>query len=651
MELGVCYYPEHWPETLWQEDFTRMRELGLAYVRIGEFAWSRYEPKRGVYEWDWLKRALDLIHAAGLKAIVGTPTATPPHWLIKAHPEVLARGPDGQKRGFGSRRHYCFSSPIYRELASGIVSAMAQAVGSHPALYAWQLDNEYGCHDTVISYSPAALAGFQAWCQSRYGSIEALNAAWGNVFWSMEYEDFEAIELPQQTVTEANPAHRLAFWRYSSEAVAAFNRLQAEILRRYTPQRPLVHNFMGFFTQFDHYEVARDLDIASWDSYPLGFLDQSWVDVSTKENYLRTGHPDHTAFHHDLYRGVGRGRFWVMEQQPGPVNWAPHNPAPAPGMVRLWSWEAFAHGAEMVSYFRWRQFPFAQEQFHAGLHLPNGERDQASFEVEVLARELEQIRPLLDGEAPREVALIFDYPSDWMLRIQPQGKGYDALRISMEYYEAVRGLGLNVDVLPHDADLSGYRCVVVPQLVHFPSGFASRLAALDVPVLIGPRSASKTAELSIPIELPPASPGLLELLPLRVRRVESLPLSLKLPLEICGQPCFASGWRELVDSELTPRARFADGWGAWYTQENFHYLAAGLDARGLQTVLSEILSGSGLTLQKFAGGLRMRRRGGLCFAFNYGPEAVTLSGQQDYLLGGAHLQPCELAIWKTSEGV
>lgn len=648
MDLGVCYYPEHWPESFWSEDFTRMKELGLAYVRIGEFAWSRYEPRPGVYQWDWLKRALDSIHASGLKAILGTPTATPPHWLVSAYPEVLALGPDGQTRGFGSRRHYCFSSAIYRELAEGIVTAMAENFGSHPALAAWQLDNEYGCHDTVISYSPAAKRGFQHWCRERYGSIEKLNEAWGNVFWSMEYENFAAIELPNLTVTEANPAHRLAFWRYSSDQVLAFNRMQAQILRRCSPQLPLVHNFMGFFTQFDHFALARDLDIASWDSYPLGFLDQSWADAATKESYLRTGHPDHTAFHHDLYRGVGRGRWWVMEQQPGPVNWAPHNPAPLPGMVRLWSWEAFAHGAELVSYFRWRQVPFAQEQFHAGLHLPNGERDQASYEVEELAGELRAIKPHLQAEkAVAEVALIFDYPSDWMLRIQPQGKGYDPLRVTMEFYEALRSLGVNIDVLPSDADLSPYRCIVLPQLVSCSPELIEKLSQLKVPIVLGPRTASKTPELSIPLDLPPS--GMKNLIALRVERVESLPASLCIPLRIGEQTCFASVWREKIGTELRPHATFADGWGAWYQQEHVHYLAANLDQSALRLIFQTVLDGAGLRPSRLEGGLRLRRRGGLTFAFNYGPQAVTLTDKRRYLLGSAHLEPCGLAIWKHSE--
>ena len=647
MKLGVCYYPEQWPESMWADDIARMKEVGISFVRVGEFAWSRYEPEPLVYDWDWLARVLDLIHRAGLKAVLGTPTATPPHWLIKAHPEILPVGPDGQVRGFGSRRHYCFSSRLYRTYARRIVTAMAERFGQHPAVAVWQTDNEYGCHDTIISYSPEARLGFQAWCKDRYGTIAQLNRDWGNVFWSMEYEDFQAIELPNLTVTEANPSHRLAFWRYSSDQVVSFNQEQVAILRRLSPGRDLVHNYMGFFTQFDHFKVGRDLDIASWDSYPLGFLDQSWADREVKDTYLRTGHPDHTAFHHDLYRGVGRGRWWVMEQQPGPVNWAPHNPAPLPGMVRLWTWEAFAHGAEVVSYFRWRQAPFAQEQFHAGLNLPSNEPDRGYFEAQQVAEEIASLEPHAgDGRVVSEVAMIYDYASEWTLRVAPQGRSYDPLRWFMDVYASVRAFGHNVDIVPHDADFSRYRCVIIPNLAQVPAGLLLKLNAFKGRILIGPRSGSKTEELQIPPALPPGAWQ--SLIPLQVTRVESLPPHLAMPIAIDGVACTARCWREEVKTRLEPCASFADGWGAVYEHEKLTYMAACLDEQGLQAVLGKVLRRAGMEAIEGKRGLPYSRRGDLYFAFNYGPDTLTLAETHDYVIGQATLAPADLAVWKVT---
>lgn len=384
--IGVCYYPEHWPEDWWDSDARRMAEVGIKVVRIGEFAWSRLEPAPGELQLDWMIRAMDVLGRHGLKVIVGTPTATPPRWMVDKHPDMLAVDKEGRRKGFGSRRHYDFSHLPYREECARITRILADALSDHPALGGWQTDNEYGCHGTTYSYSSAALDGFRRWLEQKYGNIDALNTAWGNVFWSMEYSRFEQIELPNLLVCEAAPAHELDFRRYSSDQVAEFNNVQFDILKAATPDLPVIHNFMSRYAEFDHYDVAETLDVASWDSYPLGHLATSNEPEEIKQLYLRQGDPDNAAFHHDLYRSVGHGRWWIMEQQPGPVNWGQFNPDPLPGMARLWAWEAFAHGAEVVSYFRWRQAPFAQEQMHAGLLRPDSEPAPAYHEASQVAQ-------------------------------------------------------------------------------------------------------------------------------------------------------------------------------------------------------------------------------------------------------------------------
>ena len=327
--LGVCYYPEHWPEERWSEDAARMADLGIRFVRIGEFAWSRLEPARDRFDWGWLDNALEVLNMAGLEVVMGTPTATPPRWLIDQRPDILAHDENGHPRRFGSRRHYCFTSPAFRAETARICLNIAKRYGDHPAIVGWQLDNEYGCHDTVLSYAPHCRPAFQRWLERRYGTIDRLNEGWGTVFWSGEYADFTQIGLPNHTVTEAHPAHRIDFHRFSSDQVIDYNRMQAEIIRQHSPERFISHNAMGLFHDFDHAALARDLDVITWDSYPLGFTDQRMgLDQETRAQLARTGHPDIAAWHHDLYRGTKPdGRFWVMEQQPGPVNWADYNPA------------------------------------------------------------------------------------------------------------------------------------------------------------------------------------------------------------------------------------------------------------------------------------------------------------------------------------
>ncbi|MEC8197579.1 MAG: beta-galactosidase, partial [Pseudomonadota bacterium] len=223
--LGTCYYPEHWPREIWREDARRMAEIGLTWVRIGEFSWSRLEPRPGELQFGWLDEAIEVLGAAGLRVVLGTPTATPPRWMLDRHPDMLAVDDQGRPRKFGSRRHYCFSHEGYKQECARIVTLMAERYGRNPHVAAWQTDNEYGCHDTTISYSDAARQAFQRWLAQRYQNIHDLNRDWGNVFWSMEYECFENIDLPNLTVTEPNPAHSLAFRRFASDQVLAFNRL------------------------------------------------------------------------------------------------------------------------------------------------------------------------------------------------------------------------------------------------------------------------------------------------------------------------------------------------------------------------------------------------------------------------------------------
>jgi len=260
--------------------------------------------------------------------------------------------------------------------------------GRNPHVRAWQVDNEYGDHDTIHSWSDAALTAFRQWLGKRYGTIDGLNRAWGTSFWSMRYNSFDEVELPNQIVDEPSPTHLLDFRRFSSDQVLRFHRAQVEILREMAPGLPITHNFMNQHIDFDHHGISPDIDVASWDVYPLGNLIHGRLPQGEKERLLRRGDPDQPSFNHDLYRGVGKGRVWVMEQQPGPVNWAMQNQAPMDGMIRLWTWLAFAHGCEMVAYFRWRQVPFAQEQFHSGLQLPDGTPDQAYHEVASIAREM-----------------------------------------------------------------------------------------------------------------------------------------------------------------------------------------------------------------------------------------------------------------------
>ncbi|WP_284759666.1 beta-galactosidase [Agrobacterium sp. fls2-241-TYG-188a] len=641
--LGVCYYPEHWDEARWVDDARRMVELGISFVRIGEFAWSRIEPSRGQFEFGWLDRAMDVLHAAGLRIVLGTPTATPPKWLVDEHPDILPYDEDGKIRGFGSRRHYTFSSRTWWRESARIVEVVAKRYGEHPGLAGWQTDNEYGCHDTTLSWGPEDLKEFRQWLRLRYQSADQLNEAWGSVFWSMELKSFDDVRLPNLTVTEANPATRLDFWRFQSDQVAAYDKMQCDILRAHSPERWITHNFMGFVSDFDHFKVADNLDLASWDSYPIGFVEKFPFTEEERNRWAETSHPDIAPYHHDLYRGVGRGRFWVMEQQPGPVNWAPWNPVPKPGMVRLWTWEALAHGAEVVSYFRWRQAPFAQEQMHAGLNMAGlDELSPGGLEARQAGEELTLFGNLPDVQKA-QVALVFDYQSYWTTMIQPQGKDFRYEELCFRWYESLRRLGLDIDFVRPGTSLEGYPLVVVPCMTEVDLATEAALAKATGTVLIGARTGSRDRNFVIPKNLPPGPLG--QRTGNRVIQVSTLRpgLSDAVAGDVKGA---AIRWRETVETTADVLARFSNGDPALTESGNMLYLACWADEELLTSVLALAARKAGLETLSLPAHIRIRRRGNLTFAFNYGTEAWPIPQEASVLFGQAVLEPQAVSAWK-----
>jgi len=396
---------------------------------------------------------------------------------------------------------------------------------------------------------------------------------------------------------------------------------------------------MGHFTAFDHYELGADIDITTWDSYPLGFLDQEWWTNEQKLRWMRSGHPDFAAFHHDLYRACSKGRWGVMEQQPGPVNWAPNNPAPRDGMVSLWALEAAAHGAEYCSYFRWRQALFAQEQNHAGLYDSNNNLAQGGAEAKAAHKILEKLGTLQPHSA--KIALIFDYEAKWMFDIQPQGTGWHYEKLCFEFYTVLRRFGLSVDIISPQHDLADYTLAIAPSLPVIPIDLFERAKRSDTRLFFGPRSGSKTRDYQIPKRSPFKD--------LRHIGSESLRKDAALNVNMDEQFYRAKIWRDFVESSANIAATFSDGSPAYIQSESYSHLSAWPEPKWLRAILRHILIDLDIETVWLPKDLRVRQTEDLVFAFNYGAKNIDLkrfSSDADYIIGGPTLAPAGVSIWK-----
>ena len=404
VHLGVCYYPEHWPETVWEDDYRRMKAAGIDTIRIMEFAWSILEPEEGQYDFSLFTRALDLAHQYGLKAIVGTPTATPPAWLTHRYPEVLNARRDGTVFTHGMRRHYNYNSRIYRAFSAEIVRKQAEAYGQHPAVVGWQIDNELNCEVDEF-YSQADHLAFRRYVREKYGSIESLNQAWGTNFWSQQYTCFEEVGLPGPTISNScNPHRELDMRRFIAHSTAAYATLHADIIHELSPGRYIMTN--GLFSNIDYHDMP--IDFMAFDNYPC------FSQHDDGEGALRDRR---ACISLSRSRNIAEP-FMVAEQQSGAggwtiSNWQGHD-APSPGHLRLWSWQSIAHGADCVSFFRWRTAPYGTEMYWHGI-LDQDNRDTRRLaEVTGLSQELAVVGQRIAGSRySARAAILADFDNAW----------------------------------------------------------------------------------------------------------------------------------------------------------------------------------------------------------------------------------------------
>ena len=413
MTLGVCYYPEHWPKAMWRDDLRRMKAAGISTVRIAEFTWAVFEPKENEFSFDFFDEFLALCAEEGIKVIFGTPTATPPAWLTEKYPVVLNALRDGTLLRHGARRHYNYNSPVYRRLSARIVTRLAQHYGRHPAIVGWQLDNEFNC-ETDEFYSDADHAAFREYVKQKYGSLDALNEAWGTVFWSETYTDWSQIHCPRPVLNGGhNPHLLLDYTRFISESCLSFAKMQADILRAYIKPGDFITT-NGLFGNLDNHRLLNEvLDVYTYDSYPdFAFgLDRN----PRTSNDLN----DRKWSRHLIETRSICPHFGIMEQQSGGGGWINRMemPAPRPGQLALWAMQSVAQGADYVSFFRWRTCAFGTEMYWHGI-LDYDNRDNRKLaEVKEFGKILRALDPVCGAEHVAAFALLKDYDNEWDARL------------------------------------------------------------------------------------------------------------------------------------------------------------------------------------------------------------------------------------------
>jgi|ECHhosMinimDraft_1075155.scaffolds.fasta_scaffold00063_10 beta-galactosidase len=452
--LGVAFYPEHWPEERFPTDLGMMVEARVKLVRMGEFSWTRMEPREGEFNFSWLLHYIRELNSKGIRSVIGTPTASPPPWAIRSYPDILPVDFNGIRPRFGTRRQYCPNNPNYRRLSERIARELARAVSEEEGVVGFQVDNELSLGWNYC-YCDHCVRGFREYLRSKYGTLGDLNEKWGTVFWGHEYNDWEEIHPPSYPYDYYNRGLALDWVRFRSSSMLDYLRLQVEVIREEAPGKFITTNLMGLYPELDYYSLGREVDFPSTDVYPkyrVDYYDPSWI-----------------AMIYDATRCMGKGDFWVMEMQAGPTDGG-HGTgigaSPEPGEMRKWFYQALAHGSSANLFFNWRTSPRGKEQFWHGVLNHDGLPNRRYEELKQIGREVEALGEELKGYSiGASVALLFSYESMWTSDVVEGGY------YPMTYYEVIRtayrGLwreGIPVDVVGPASDLSKYSTVLAPFL-------------------------------------------------------------------------------------------------------------------------------------------------------------------------------------------
>ncbi|MFE1646089.1 beta-galactosidase [Microbacterium sp. P01] len=641
--FGCDYNPEQWSPDVWREDAALMREAGIDLVAINIFGWARLQRPDGTFDFTDLDAVIELLHAHGIRINLGTGTASPPPWLTTRHPEILPMVEDGTRRYPGGRQAWCPSSAVFRHAALTVVAAVAERYGSHPAVALWHVSNELGCHNAYCHCETSTNA-FRAWLRAKYATIDGLNAAWGTAFWSQTYTDWSEILTPRATLSTRNPGQMLDYRRFSSDALREYYIAEANVIRRHS-DRPVTTNFMvtAHISALDYWSWAPEMDVIANDHY----LDH------------RLGAPAaELSFAADLTRGIAQGEPWLlMEHSTGAVNWQPTNLAKLPGEMLRNSLAHVARGADGVCFFQWRASLQGSEKFHSALLPHAGTASAVWDEALELGQAVGSIAEVQGSRVVSEAAILFSWDAWWATDAENRpSTAITYLEQVHSAYEAMRAVGVTVDVVHPDSDLTAYRLIVVPAL-HLVTDRAS--ARLDEAVAGGAHTLitfySGIVDENDRVR-PGGYPGAWRSL-LGVRVDEFAPVMPGTALTLTSG-AGATLWTErIVVSDAEVIDRFADGpatgmpaitrrrsSGPTDAAGDAWYVGTMLNPADLTRLVQRVVEGAGIVPEPGAGPdvevVRRRMDDGRAWRFviNHSTDTVEVSGSGTELLSGQRVR-------------
>jgi beta-galactosidase len=665
MAVGVYYYPEAWPRDQWARDIANIKRLGFEFVHMAEFAWALMEPRNGVFDFGWLDEAIRLAQASGLRVVLCTPSATPPVWLTRLHPEILMVDARGRRMNHGARAHATWSSPVYRKYVERVVDALGKRYGNDPAVWGWQIDNELSHYGREYSYTDADRQAFRRWLVKRYGTVQRLNTAWGNTFWSQVYGDFAEIDIPNRDELAALPNEHalLDFQRWFTEEAADYIRFQAGILRRHTRTQWVTTNFMHLHKEVSPPQSARDLDIVTWTIYPAhGNLNEGPLG-------FRLGDGTAMSFKGDFARSVN-GQHGVMELQPGQVNWGEVNPQPYPGAVRNWIFRTFALGSKLLCTYRYRQPLFGNEQYHHGIVGTDGVTLSRGGEEWVGAmrdlRRLRELGPAGTAEpaayAARRAALLYSVDNRFDLDNHSQTVRWNTMGHLLKYQRALKGLGAPVDVIGEDKDFSKYRFLVAPAYQLVDRALVERwteYARQGGHLILSVRTGTKDRQGHF-WEGPWAAP-LLDLIGSAIEMYDVLPAphNGRVRTSLTGQSYEWGVWGDVLAPRegTTAIAQYEDQFYAGRSAAVTRPLGKGsVTYVGVETlsgdlekaIVRRVFSQSGVAVEDYPGQFFVDWRDGFWIASNFSstPQPAPIPPDVTPIVGERTLPPGGVAIWR-----